>query len=138
MFGCYTRLFNYLTRCLLDASSQITSPMVRATQPGPTMPCCKLYILLLIHNTKGWDGKVLCLWAQYQSSSGHYTGKSSFLDPSSQIMEPTASMVTKSTPSMIMIGFTCSYVSIVLWHIGYDASIFHQRQTWSHHRWPSV
>ncbi len=84
-----TCLLNYLNRCLLDASSQINYPTAGATQPRHTTASCKVHILLLIHNTKGGWQSFMSM-GHCQSSSGHYIGNSSILDPSSQITEPPA------------------------------------------------
>ena len=82
------------------SSSQILEPTAGATQPR-TVPCCKVFILLLIHNTKGW-WQSLWLWAQYQSSSsGHYIANSSHrlvIDQFSQITESMANFQPIPTP----------------------------------------
>jgi hypothetical protein len=98
-----TCLLNYLNICLLDAFSQINYPTAEATQPRHTTTSCEVHILLLIHNTKGGWQSVMSM-GHCQSSSGHYIGNSSILDPSSQITEPPAVFQT----------CTSSYLYIIL------------------------
>jgi hypothetical protein len=84
------------THCIGNASSCLDSLRqileAKAVSPKP------LALLYNLQSTSSYyyyiilkDGvEVLCLWVQYQSSSGNYTGHGSILDPSRQIMEPTA------------------------------------------------
>jgi hypothetical protein len=58
--------------------------------PNVSLVLAIIYFLILIHNTIAlWPR--LCLWAQYQSSSGHYIGNAStIVDPSGQLTQPSA------------------------------------------------
>jgi hypothetical protein len=89
MTQCQSSCGHYMGNAsVLYPSSQMMVPT--AVFHPSTTTCYKHYILLLIHDTEEEWGQGVCLWAQYQYSSGHCMGNASILDPSSQITEPTA------------------------------------------------
>jgi hypothetical protein len=73
---------------VLDRSSQIMEPMAVAAQPRMKTHYNICVFLLLIHNPQGWCRSFMST-DKYKSTSGHHIRNSSFLDPSSQITEPT-------------------------------------------------